>query len=279
MAVDVSKRIRNVYHNLSKGHKRVANIVLREPTKVQASSCKRLSIMASVSESTVIRFINAIGFDSFLDFRDAVADEAKNGMKPGEKMIAQTEDTKGADITQRSLTMEIDNIKYTKDRIDEKSVSEFVNVTLKSKRKFIIGFGRDRVLANLLRDNFVTIFDNVTLLSDHDDYFASLLSIGKTDQVIIFAVCDVLKELAGLARYVKSKNVDITLITSRISNELSDLSDRIFTVKSDMLSYADSIVTSVCIINALTLEIIQRDRARIFERNNLLQNINEKYRK
>ena len=29
MAVSVIQRIRNVYHNLSKGHKRVANLILR----------------------------------------------------------------------------------------------------------------------------------------------------------------------------------------------------------------------------------------------------------
>jgi hypothetical protein len=43
-------------------------IVLREPSKVEAYSCHRLAKNANVSDSTVMRFVNTIGYEKYSNF-------------------------------------------------------------------------------------------------------------------------------------------------------------------------------------------------------------------
>ena len=279
MAIDVSKRIRNVYHDLSKGHKRIANIVLRDPSKAKEYSSLRLANAAGVSESTVIRFIKTVGYESYVEFRQAIVNEMQSRMEQPEKIVTATKEVMRADLWKKTLAMDLGNVKYTIDHLDIHAFEDTVDLSIRSKRKYILAFGNDILPAKMLYDNFVTMFDDVTLLSSSDDYFAHLLSLTRGDQVIIFSISDKSKELSGLAKYVRSKKSSIVLITNHPSSPLAEYADYLIAARSETPSFMDSYASVFGIINALTLEIVKKDRIRVTERYKQIQKLRTDFAK
>jgi DNA-binding MurR/RpiR family transcriptional regulator len=279
MAICISRRIRNVYPNLSSGHKKIANIVLREPSKAQHYSCIRLANKAGVSSSTVNRFAKLVGYDSFNEFRNAITQELADDMSDSEKLVTPTDETRTRDLAKKTLAMDIKNLRYTMEHLDLDDIKEFVEFTLKERRKFIIGFGNDAAIAKMLYDNFVKMFDNVNLITDYEDYFALICSLTKYDQVIVFSVADVSDKLQGLMRFIKSKNPDITIISNDSSSPIFEYANRFFEAKAETPTFAHSLASAVSIVNAITLEIVKVDRVRITERHKMLEKLRADYSK
>ena len=273
MAIDISKRIRNVYPRLSKSHKRIANIVLREPEKVKEYPCSRLAIVAETSESTVLRFVKTIGYESYALFREAIVDEIQSRMNLSDKVVRATSGVMHANLVKKTLNLDANNLKYTAEHLDPYVFDAVVDLSIKSKRKYIVAFGNDALPAKLLFDNFVTIFENVTLITSSDDYFAHLLSLTRYDQVFVFSISDKSKELAGVTRFVKSKNANITIVTDNESVHLAEFADYLMVARSETPSFAESYASTFSLLNALTLEIVRKDRVRITARYKQIQKL------
>ena len=63
MTSDIVQRIRAVYPSFSKAQKKLANAVLNNYEKVAGMTAARFGRHVGVSESTVVRFAGALGFD------------------------------------------------------------------------------------------------------------------------------------------------------------------------------------------------------------------------
>jgi DNA-binding MurR/RpiR family transcriptional regulator len=279
MAIGISKRIRNIYHSLSKGHKRIANIVLREPEKVKDYTYSRLAMASEVSESTVFRFIKAAGYDGYYEFKQAIIDELQSCMDHREKIVKPTSAVMCSDLVEKTLTMDAVNIKFTSDHLDLHSFNDIVDLSINSKRKYIIAFGNDVLPAKLLYDNFVAIFENVTLITQADDYFAILLSLTRHDQVIIFSISNKSNELQGLTKYIKNKGANVIVFADMQSSYLAEYADHLVIAKADTPSFNESFSSAFSLVNALTLEIVRKDRIRVTQRYKMIQKLRDDFSK
>ena len=279
MAIGISKRIRNIYPNLSKGHRRIANIILREPEKAKDYSYSRLAMASEVSESTVFRFIKAAGYDGYPEFRQAIIDELQLRMNHHEKIIKPTSAVMCSDLVKKTLTMDAGNIKFTADHLDPHVFNDIVDLSINSKRKYIIAFGNDALPAKLLYDNFVTIFEDVTLITQADDYFAILLSLTRHDQVIIFSISDKSSSLQGVAKYIKSKGANVLVFADTLSSPLAEYADHLVIAKAETPSFNESFSSAFSLINALTLEIVRKDRIRVTQRYKMIQKLRNDFSK
>lgn len=277
MALTVSQRIKTVYHNLSKRHKRIANLILREPDHVSTYSCKQLSLKANVSDSTVARFTSTIGYDTFLEFKQALNNELHDKLPDADRISLTIDSTKQRDLFQKALLMDISNLKYTADHMDMHTLEDIVDFTINSKKKYIIGIGKDEILARLLYENFASIFDNVNLITSGDDWYSQLMSITKKDVVIMFSVTQRNNSLVGLSDFLMNRCVPLILITNHESSPITEFTRLVIAAKSNSLSFRESLTAAVSVVNALTIEVMKRDRVRISTRNDQLKKIRSEY--
>ena len=77
MAIDISQRIRDNYATFSKGQKKIANAVLHDYEKTAYMTAGRLGNLVGVSESTVVRFANELGYEGYSEFQRAVEELEK----------------------------------------------------------------------------------------------------------------------------------------------------------------------------------------------------------
>ena len=75
---ELINNINSQYRKLSKGQKLIAKYVLENYDKVAFMTASKLSEEVGVSESTVVRFANALGYSDYPKLQDALEELMKN---------------------------------------------------------------------------------------------------------------------------------------------------------------------------------------------------------
>ena len=86
MAADIAERIRAIHSTLSKGQKKIANAVLYEYDKVAYLTAAKLGELVGVSESTVVRFADELGFEGYSQFQLAVQELVRIKLTPNQRI-------------------------------------------------------------------------------------------------------------------------------------------------------------------------------------------------
>ena len=67
---DFAGRIAAAYPDLSKSHRKIADFVMSHPLEVVALSIEGVAEASGASTATITRFVRAIGYSSFSEFRE-----------------------------------------------------------------------------------------------------------------------------------------------------------------------------------------------------------------
>jgi len=74
----LSERVRRNYASLSEGQRRIARFCVNEPARAASLTAQRIGSELGLSESTVVRFAVALGYEGFpsmqAELREAVAE-------------------------------------------------------------------------------------------------------------------------------------------------------------------------------------------------------------
>ena len=65
---DLFEKIIRVYPELSPKKRRVADLILKDHKKIFLMTAKEIAQECNVSEPTIIRFVNDLGFSGYMDF-------------------------------------------------------------------------------------------------------------------------------------------------------------------------------------------------------------------
>ena len=74
MSNDLSAKIEGLMPSLSKGQRRIADAILNNYDKAAYMTAAKLGAMVDVSESTVVRFANELGFQGYPELQRAIQD-------------------------------------------------------------------------------------------------------------------------------------------------------------------------------------------------------------
>ena len=82
--IETIETIERSYQGLSKGHKAIADFILKSYDKAAYMTAAKLGEEVGVSESTVVRFTTELGFEGYPQFQKAVSPISPiSGMKSG----------------------------------------------------------------------------------------------------------------------------------------------------------------------------------------------------
>lgn len=279
MATDISQRINKIYSTLSKGQKKIANAILNNYDKAAYLTASRLGKMVGVSESTVVRFANELGFEGYSEFQHAVQELVRIKLTPNQRIEMTKQRIGKADILESVMESDISKIRYTLDSLDRKVFSESVNAILSAKTIYVTGARSTEPLAKLLSYNLSMIFDNVKFITPTSsaEVFEQMFSIGSEDTIIAFSFPRYSSKIVNAVKYAKNNGAKVVSFTDSNISPLAEHSDYLITAQSDMASYMDSLVAPLSIINAIIVEITRRKEDEIITRFDKLEKIWDEY--
>lgn len=132
--------IRIKYNTFSKAQKRLADYILCEPEKVTLLSITELAGKGDTSETTVMRLLKKLEYDSYQVFRINLAKELTE--KPGETLNEELSEEDGlATIKKKVIKHNVTAINDLEQTLSEDTIAEFLEFLAASKRVLFFGVG------------------------------------------------------------------------------------------------------------------------------------------
>ena len=276
---DLISNIQGQYARLSKGQKLIAQYILNNYDKVAFMTACKLGETVGVSESTVVRFANALGYSGYPKLQEALQELIKNKLTTVQRVeMARSEYSDDATILNKVLKSDIDNIRDTLEGIDKNAFKCAAESILKARKIYILGMRSSFTIAQYLGFYLDIILDNVHIVRmDMGDAFEQVVRMNEEDVLISISFPRYSRKSYQVAKYAKSKGAHIISITDSMFSPVASLSDNILLVKSNMASFVDSLVPALSVANALAISVGMKEKEDIKEYFNDLETIWKEY--
>ena len=249
---DVLKRINERYPHLSKGQKLLANYITEHYEKG-----------VYLTASTVVRFANELGYDGYPSLQRALEELVKVRLTALQRMEVSKGRMDQSHILTSILQADMDNIKATLEMADEEEFKKAVDAILRSRRIYILGVRSCASLAAFLGFYMNLLFDDVRLIHTNSvsETFEQMLKIGAEDVVIGISFPRYSKRTVRAMEFAKSRGAKVVAVTDSDVSPLIPFSDYTLKARSDMVSFVDSLVAPLSLLNSLivALSIGRRD--------------------
>ena len=270
--------IQSQYTRFSKGQKLIAQYILKNYDKVAFMTACKLGETVGVSESTVVRFANALGYSGYPKLQDALQELIKNKLTTVQRVDMIKEFNDDSAILKKIVKSDMDNIKDTLEEIDEKAFEEAANRILKAKRIYIVGMRSSFTIAQYLGFYLGIILDSVHVIrTDMGDAFEQVVKINEDDVLIAVSFPRYSKKSYQIVSYAKEKGAHIVSLTDSPFAPVASFTDNLLLVKSNMASFVDSLVPALSIANALIVSVGMKEKEDIKQHFDDLEAIWEKY--
>ncbi|MDO4711204.1 MAG: MurR/RpiR family transcriptional regulator [Peptostreptococcaceae bacterium] len=277
--VDLIHIIQNEFSKLSKGQKIIAQYILSDYDKVAFMTAAKLGDTVGVSESTVVRFANALGFAGYPDLQRSLQELIKTKLTTVQRVEMSKEYSNDFTTLKKVLRADIENIKGTLDEIDPEAFEMAISKITGAKKIYIVGLRSSATLGEYLAFYLNFILDNVVLVNyGISDVFEQILKVTKEDLVIGISFPRYSKRTYELLEYAKNQGADIISITDSKLAPISELSSNILIARSNMASFVDSLVAPFSVANALIVSVGMRKKTEIKTSFDQLEKIWKEYR-
>lgn len=277
--IDLISSIKDKFHHLSKGQKLIADYIISNYDKAAFMTAFKIGEIVGVSESTVVRFANTIGYDGYPSLQNELQELIKSKLTTVQRLSMSQEDYSTKDIgVKKILKTDMENIKDTIEDIDCEMFESVIDSILKAKRVYILGLRSSNALAAYLGFYLGLILDDVIVVSlGISDIFEQLIRVNKDDVVIGISYPRYSRRTLDALRYVKEQDCTIIGITDSHASPLATISDYNLYARSNMVSFVDSLVAPMSLINALIVSIGMRLKNEATEYFEELEHIWEEY--
>ncbi|ADU22269.1 MULTISPECIES: MurR/RpiR family transcriptional regulator [Ruminococcus] len=246
---------------LSKGHKLIANYILSQYDKAAFMTAQKLGKTVGVSESTVVRFASELGYDGYPELQRQLQDLMRNKLTAVQRIEVSSEQMNSEDVLQRVLNQDVDRIRATLNATDKNDFNRAVDLITSANTIYIIGTRSSAALAYFLNYYLNLLFPHVKLVpsTTTSELFERIMRIDKNDVMIGISFPRYSNQTVKALKYSKTNGAKVIALTDSTSSPLTDYADALLLAKSDMASFADSLVAPLSLINALIAAISIRN--------------------
>ncbi len=260
MKNDLLDRIKEMLPEFSKGQRLIGNYLITNYDKAAFMTASKLGCVVGVSESTVVRFASALGYEGYPELQAALQELIKMRLTPVQRMEVTNDRIGEGDVLDNVLTSEMSKIRATLEGVSRRDFDGAVEALLSAKNIYIIGMRSSASLASFLAYNFKYMFEGVTLVqtTSGSEIFEQLLRISEDDVVVAISFPRYSKRIISAVEFASSRHAKIIALTDSERSPISALASSKLYAKSDMASFVDSLVAPLSIIDALLVAVSRR---------------------
>lgn len=275
---DLIKLIHQNFTKFSKSQKLIADYILENYDKAAFMTAANLGTTVGVSESTVVRFANSLGYTGYRELQYDLQELIKNKLTTVQRISLTDEYSNKENLLKRVFKKDVSNISKTFDEINYDLFDKAVSAILSGKRVYILGLRSSSFLAGYLGFYLNFILNNVkTVTAGPSDIFEQLLKVTNEDVVIGISYPRYSKRTLEALQYVKEKRSTVIGITDSLFSPAAQISDITLLASSNMVSFVDSLVAPMSLINALIIAVGMEKREDITNYFEDLEEIWKKY--
>ena len=259
---DLLVRLNKNYKTLSKGQKQLAAYITENYDRAAFITASKMGRIVGVSESTVVRFAYALGYDGYPELQKSLQELIRNKLTSVQR-IQLTGDLQPNDVLRSVLKSDVSNIRATIDSIDNASFNAAINALLEAKKVYIVGLMSAAPLAQFLAYYLGFVMDNVVMVSGAmGNIYEDLFRISE-DVCIGISFPRYSNRTIDALDFARGKDATIIAITDSVSSPIAEKAEHALIARSDMAGFADSLVAPLSLINAIIVACSLRRREQV----------------
>jgi DNA-binding MurR/RpiR family transcriptional regulator len=275
---DLMRTIQVKFPRLSKGQKLIAEYILKHYDKAAFMTAAKLGISVGVSESTVVRFANELGFSGYPKLQKALQELIKNKLTTVQRIELSNDFVSEESALKGVLKSDMENIRATLEKINHKTFEDVINGIFSANKIYIIGLRSSTALSEFLGFYLNLILDNVKVVGyGISDIFEQIINVDENDLVIGIGFPRYAARTIESLDFAQSRGAKVVAITDSLLSPLAARADYTLIAQSNMASFVDSLVAPLSVINALIIAVGLREKEKISTTFANLENIWEEY--
>lgn len=262
---DLIRRVNHTGKRLSKGHRRIAEFIIQNYDKAVFMTASSLGNHVGVSESTVVRFAVALGYEGYPQLQRALQELVRHRLTAVQR-FEMTSDLSQREVLQAVLKGDMQNIRSTMDEVDERIFNNVIDRLVNARAIYVMGVRSAAPLAQFLGYYLHFMFDNVHIASNGViDIVEKISRVGEKDVLVGISFPRYSARTIEAMRFALSCGAQVIGITDGPMSPLMDVSTECLVARTDMASFVDSLAAPLSLINALIVSIGLRRREELSE--------------
>lgn len=253
MENDVLSLISQNMPGFSKGQRKIAKYIMANYDKAAFMTASKLGKAAAVSESTVVRFAADLGYEGYPEMKRALQELIKNRLTTVQRIEVSKEIMERGNIVDTVLQSDIEKIRLTLDEIDRTSFENAVQKIVGARSIYIVGLRSSGYLAGFLGFYLNFLFNDVRVVHDSaaSAIFEQIQHIDNNDVMIALSFPRYSRRTITAMQFAHDMGASVIGITDTENSLVAKNADIKLYAHSDMLSFLDSLVAPLSLINAL----------------------------
>ena len=276
---ELLKKIEDGYPKFSKGQKKLADFIRLDYDKAAFLTAARMGEEVGVSESTVVRFAMALGYDGYPEFQRALGEMLRMKLNSIQRMEVTYGRISQGEILATVLHSDIEKIKLTMEAIDHETFETAVNVILNARRIYVIGIRSCAPLASFLCFYLHLVCDNVIEVntSSPREIFEQMIRINEEDVIIGISFPRYSMRTLKALEYASNRKAKVITLTDSVHSPMTIYSSCNLIARSDMASIVDSLVAPLSVVNALVVALCMKKQKEVITTLETLEEIWDEY--
>ena len=241
----------------SKGQKRIANYILQNYDKAAFMTASKLGTKGGVSESTVVRFASELGYDGYPSMQRALQEMIRSRLTSTQRIQAAGDLLSGQDLLSAVVQSDMDKLRMMVGEADRKEFDRVVDKIMEARHIYILGVRSSSYVAGYLNFYMHLLFENVTLVQSNaaGEIFEQLLRVGPGDVMIAISFPRYSNVTMNTVKFAQDRGATIVAITDNMLSPVYQLSDAALLAPCEMISFVDSMVAPLSLVNALLIAV------------------------
>mgnify|MGYP000543148064 CR=1 FL=1 len=276
---ELLQKIEDGYQKFSKGQKKLADFIREDYDKAAFLTAAKMGEEVGVSESTVVRFAMALGYDGYPGFQRALGELVRTKLNSIQRMEVTYGRISQGEILASVLQSDIEKIKLTMEAIDHGSFEMAVDTILKARRIYVIGIRSCAPLASFLSFYLNLIGPNVTAVTTNSssEIFEQLIRIGEEDVIIGISFPRYSMRTLKALEFASNRKAKVITLTDSVHSPMTLYSSCNLIARSDMASIVDSLVAPLSVVNALVVALCMKKQKEVISTLETLEEIWDEY--
>ena len=252
---DLIERLNLSGKRLSKSHRRIAEYIVTHYEKAVFMTAAALGKMVHVSESTVVRFAVALGYEGYPQLQHSLQELVRHRLTAAQR-FEMTSEMQESEVLPTVLKADMLNIRRTVEQIDAGAFAKVVTRLLQADAIYVLGLRSAAPLAQFFGYYLHFIFDDVRIVaSGISDVFESISRIRKNDVLFGISFPRYSTRTLEAMRFAHENGAQVVSLTDGPMSPLHAEADICLSAHTDMASFVDSMVAPLSVINALLVAL------------------------
>jgi len=237
----------------TKSQKKVVEYISDNYEEAIFLTATQLSRKAGVSEATVARLAQLLGFDGYAGLQKALRKNFQNRLSSFDRLEETIKHVKNEqDALVKVMQDDITNISKTLQEIPIETFRQAIDDMKQATRIFVVGFMGSYAPASLLVNYLRWFKRGVQLVpSGHNNHWEMLYDINGNDLLIGITFPRYSKSTREILEFAKERGSKVGIITNSEFAEVSRYAHWVLPVRYELDAYMVSYTATVSLVNAL----------------------------